>query len=80
MPATRGNRARRVRLASGGEITLLSRIDIAQLSADDLVFVARILDTIGRYEQERDQRAAVSVEIEASLARWSDDGGAPCRA
>ena len=70
------DRWRRVRLASGGEVALLSRVNIAQLSADDIRFVARILDTIGAYEQVQRDRAARHSELESALARWSDDGGA----
>jgi hypothetical protein len=51
-------------------------VNIAQLSADDLRFVARILDTIGAYEQTQRDRPARRSDLEVALARWSDDGGA----
>lgn len=70
------DRWRRVQLSSGGEIALLSRIDIAQLSADDLRFLARILDAIGSYEKTQREHRKSQVERKAALDRWADDGGA----
>lgn len=67
-------------LESGGWVTLaVTRVDISQLSADDLMFLARILDTISNYERAQHERRRMRIERKEALDRWADDGGAAAR-
>lgn len=71
------SRCRKTRLSSGGWVALqLTRVDIGSLSADDLFFIARILDTISGYERSQIERRQRHIEFMAALDRWADDGGA----